>query len=875
MKTAHALFWMTIVATLLLIAAAPCQASLVWLKAFNGSYGSTDYGYDIVTDAAGNAYVTGYSYTNNSGTVSYDCATIKYDKNGNQMWASLFNGSGNSTDYGQAVALDPAGNVYVTGYSYTTNSGVNSYDYCTIKYNNAGVQQWVKTYNGSGLSTDYAYDIQVDSSGNAYVTGMSYTNNSGTLSYDYCTVKYDTNGNQQWVALYNGTGASTDYGRAVAVDSSGNVYVTGYTYTNNSGTTTYDIGTVKYNSAGAQQWAKTYNGPSGSSDYGYDLKVDTSGNVYATGYAYATNSGSSTPDMCLVKYDTNGNQQWVKLYNGSSNSSDYGYAVVLDSAGNAYLGGYTYQTNSGVSSADYGVVKFDAAGNQQWVGLYNGPGNSSDVVYNGNPLGLSPARGSVFLFGYSYGSGTAYADYCLIAWDAATGTFKSEDRWNNSTTSQYDYGRALSVYDADKSVYVTGYAYQTNSSVLSYDIVTIKFGEGGNKPPIANAGGPYTVDCNGNGGKSTINLDGSKSSDPDNDPLTFSWTTTCGGGMFDNSKIAKPKLSLNSPPPCPINCNVTLTVDDGKGGTANQTTTVTLRDVNAPVLSGVPSNAVVECDKVPPPAPVTATDVCAGSVPVTMQETRKDGNCTDNYTLTRTWTAKDNCSNSQSASQTITVRDTTPPLLAGDFEPVMNDEFPDEQIDGLWRVRYTGADNCDTAPKILGFLNVYGNDETCDDEDQDFIGYPVKDGDVVQRICQLRADCWASDEAPDPLYPLDPVIKIKGPAWQLTVKGQDRCANPSEEPYIDRCLDPDDCITAITLKNSIGLQQTFWWYEFSQRKETTFTVGGESAEIRVNCHECLTVGDRFDTLEITCIQAGKKLAHKCKVPVDTFTKPCL
>jgi hypothetical protein len=132
-------------------------------------------------DGSGNVYVTGYSYGSETDD---DYATIKYDPDGNQLWVQTYNGPGNYSDYAYAIAVDGSGNVYVTGYSYGSETDD---DYATIKYDPDGNQLWVQTYNGPGNYSDYAYAIAVDGSGNVYVTGVSY--GSGTDD-DYATIKY-------------------------------------------------------------------------------------------------------------------------------------------------------------------------------------------------------------------------------------------------------------------------------------------------------------------------------------------------------------------------------------------------------------------------------------------------------------------------------------------------------------------------------------------------------------------------------------------------------------------------------------------------------------------------------------------------------------
>src|SRR5438093_1349071 len=173
--------------------------------------------------------------------------------------------SGNDPEFAfaNAVAVDDSGNVYVTGSSYGPN-GLP--DYATVKYSSSGDTLWVQRYNGPANNWDGATELALDASGNVYVTGQSY----GSNDFDYVTVKYDASGVQKWTARYN---ALYDYATALAVDAAGNVYVTGYSY--GSGTY-YDYATIKYTTRGKPRWLARYN--SGIDDYAYALAVDASGN---------------------------------------------------------------------------------------------------------------------------------------------------------------------------------------------------------------------------------------------------------------------------------------------------------------------------------------------------------------------------------------------------------------------------------------------------------------------------------------------------------------------------------------------------------------------------------------------------------------------
>jgi len=135
--------------------------------------------------------------------------------------------------------------------------------------------------------------IEIDNSGNVYVTGHSQGN--GT-DFDITTIKYSSNGIQLWLARYNGPANGYDRATKLKLDAAGNVYVTGYSMGNG---TNSDYATIKYNSGGVQQWAMRYNGTGNSEDYALDLAVDNSNNVYVTGSSVGNNSDR---DYLTIKY---------------------------------------------------------------------------------------------------------------------------------------------------------------------------------------------------------------------------------------------------------------------------------------------------------------------------------------------------------------------------------------------------------------------------------------------------------------------------------------------------------------------------------------------------------------------------------------------
>ena len=306
-----------------------------WVARYNVQPRGYASGVGLAVDDSGNLYVA--ARVDESNTTF--CATIKYNPAGQQQWVTEYHG-GATHDAPSAIAVDHAGNAYVTG----TTEICPEYDYLTLKYNSAGQEQWVARYNGPETGFDEAYAIVVDDSGSVVVTGQS----DGANGIGYATVKYNPAGQQQWVARYDEGGSN--YAYAIAVDGSDNVYVTG-----KIGPGYPDYGTIKYNAAGQQQWVARYNGPPGNApDIATAIALDGSGNVYVTGSSSRTNFIFGDFGYATIKYNSAGQEQWVARYDEPQNASNEAAAIAVDSLANVYVTG---KGRSG-SDSDYLTIKY-------------------------------------------------------------------------------------------------------------------------------------------------------------------------------------------------------------------------------------------------------------------------------------------------------------------------------------------------------------------------------------------------------------------------------------------------------------------------------------------------------------------------------------
>jgi len=376
---------------------------------------SRDYGIGVTTDSSDNIYVTGYTdggLDGNTNLGSNDIILVKYNSSGTKQWTKQLGTSSSEEGYG--VTTDSSGNIYVTGYTLgdldgNTNSG--SRDIILVKYTSSGTKQWTKQLGSS--SYDEGYSVTTDSSDNIYVTGYTgggLDGNTNLGSNDIILVKYNSSGTKQWTKQL-GT-SSGDYGNNVTTDSSGNIYVTGYTGGRLDGNTSsgnHDIVLVKYNSSGTKQWTKQLG--TSSYDYGNDVTTDSSGNVYVTGYTGGGLDGNTNlgkEDIILVKYNSSGTKQWTRQLGTSS--GDYGYGVTIDSSDNIYVTGSTLGNLDGNTNINLGVivtfswgnsdiflVKYDSSGTKQWTKQLGtssselGEGvttdSSGNIYVTGNTLG--------------------------------------------------------------------------------------------------------------------------------------------------------------------------------------------------------------------------------------------------------------------------------------------------------------------------------------------------------------------------------------------------------------------------------------------------------------------------------------------------------
>ena len=298
--------------------------NLLWTAPYGGRA--------LAAETNGNVYVTGFS--------ELDFATAKLNgTNGTNLWTRTYDKLA-QPDVSQVIALDATENVYVAGvetYTCVPPEGCKQ-QIALIKYDSIGNPGWTNHFPYSG-----SYANHVEAAGISCVaTNVVLTGNSrGDFSYG--TGWFDSGGVQSWFYYLDsdGLGSYEGNGRAMIVDASGNVYVTGRQskdYPN------YVCATVKVGTNGHKVWLSQYQGPVQGLHQGNAVALDNIGNVYLAGQSPGNGTGN---DIVAIKYDSNGNQLWVQRYDGPAHGDDIATGIVVDNQANVYVTGYSATTNGG------------------------------------------------------------------------------------------------------------------------------------------------------------------------------------------------------------------------------------------------------------------------------------------------------------------------------------------------------------------------------------------------------------------------------------------------------------------------------------------------------------------------------------------------
>jgi alpha-tubulin suppressor-like RCC1 family protein len=340
-----------------------------WVRFYDGGVSGDDYSKAIRHDSAGNIYVSGVSFND----TNYDVVTVKYDTAGEVIWTRSFDTG--ADEWMSAAVMDGNDNLYIMGSAWDSQQGTNAV--FIVKYGSNGDLLWQHTDNGWN-----PLGIGLDAGNNLYVS----ENTSDGVNSVTRTVKYDSNGGEQWHWDY--TWNPDHYFRGMTTDANGNIYLTGDTVTGELVTAKYDVGSATV------AWTRTHAGDNQWSNG--KIAVSGDGNIYVAGSERDPQTGYG--HFLLLQYNAAGSEQWVGRYNQPEESGSV-HAIATDVGGNIYLSGHSCRDD--YSYCDILTVKYDSTGIVQWSKAY-----SSGIQYD-----YEEASGiAVDLSGNVYVTGSAHQD---------------------------------------------------------------------------------------------------------------------------------------------------------------------------------------------------------------------------------------------------------------------------------------------------------------------------------------------------------------------------------------------------------------------------------------------------------------------------------
>jgi hypothetical protein len=600
----------------------------------NAEGGDDSFGWAVALSADGNTLAAGGDYNNGNGTSSGHVRVFTWDGLTWIQKGTDIDGEAAYDHSGYSVSLSTDGNTLAIGANQNDGAGYGAGHVRVYIWNGVTWIQKGDDIDGEASNDFFGYSVSLSSDGNTLAVG-AINNDGGAYNAGHVRV-FSWNGSA-WIQKggdLDGETQNERFGNRVALSSDGNTLAVGIYQKSASGTYSGQVRVYMWNGSAWIQKGNNMDGEAAYDKFGRSISMSSDGNIVAIGGD--SNSGSAPYAGHARVYVWNGTA-WIQKGNDIDGETAYersGWAVSISQDGNVLAVGAFHNAGNGENSGCVRVYNWDGSA---WIQIGEDIVGLSEHDQFGNDVSLN-SDGSILAAGaHQYGGGAGQVR--VFSYISC-----------NNTYSELDTTACFSYTSPSGNIWTESGTYEDiiPNAAGCDSIITINLIIGDDEDPVILAPASVTIECDASIDPANTGYAVATDNCDENPTITFTDHETAGN--------------------CTNEKTITRTwmVEDASGNTSTATQTINIVDDTPPVPPTAPADVTVQCaDEVPAVSSLTAIDNCSGSITADPIDVVTPGACVNDFVLIRTWTFTDDCGNTSSVSQTITVNDNIAPVITG------------------------------------------------------------------------------------------------------------------------------------------------------------------------------------------------------------------